>query len=144
MNNVLFLIVIDMLMRKRIKPLFYDKTGIEYSPERDGDLKTYLESRDGRATTYVFKGFKHYRLLWDQGFLMPGISHIRLMWNFARDDEYFTVKGKHEIEGISDLPAHAGRPGIYDPAKVLEEGLLFEAHYLNPEPIPRVSEKKKR
>ena len=130
-------------MRK--KPVFLDSEFSHpwYTPERDGDLKTYLESRDGRATTCVFKGFKYYKMLWDQGFLEPGISYIRLMWNVGRYDEHFTVKGLHEIEGIDDLPAHAGRSGIHDPEKVLEEGPLFEAHYLNKRnPVPRVPEKK--
>ena len=117
----------------------------EYTPQRDGDLKTYLESRDGRVTTYVFKGFKHYKMLWDEGYLEPGISYIRLMWNVGRYDEHFLVRAEHEIEGIEDIPAHAGRPGIHDPAEVLEEGPLFEAHFLNKRnPVPRVLQKKKR
>ena|GEM_PF-2489682 len=129
-------------MRKRLQPLFVDKTGIEYSPERDGDLKTYLESRDGRATTYVFKGFKHYKMLWENGYFTPGSSYLRFMWNNVIDDEIFQVRGLYEIEGNDANFLH--KAGIHDPAEVLEEGILFEVHCLNPNPVPRVMKKKKR
>ncbi len=129
------------------KPLVFldsEFSHVWYTPERDGDLKTYLESRDGRTTTYVFKGFKQYKMLWDEGYLEPEISHIRLMWNVGRGDEFFGVKGLHEIEGYDNVPVHTARSGIHDPEKVLEEGPLFEAHCLNPNPVQRVRKKKKR
>lgn len=69
----------------------------------------------------------------------PAISVIRLMWNIAREDEHFLVLGENQIEGISNLPAHAGRKGIYDPKDILDkkDSPLWEAHSLNPYPKPR-------
>jgi hypothetical protein len=128
----------NMVMRKR----FSIWSG-EYVPERDGELKTYLERQDG-GTFCLFKGYKQYKMLWDQGFLEPDITHIRLMWNIGRGDEFFGVRGLHEIEGYDNIPFHTARSGIHDPKKVLEEGPGFEVHYFNPNPVPRVPEKKKR
>jgi len=110
-----------------------------YTPKRDGSLEKYLETYDGISCFPLFKGYQHYKLLWDQGFLDPNIGIIRLMWNYARDDEHFLVLGEYQIQGMSDLPAHAGREGIFDPRELLEERNCpaWEAQGLNPRPKAR-------
>lgn len=115
------------------------KSGPQYTPKRDGTLEKYLESHNGISSFALFKGYNHYKLLWNREYLEPNISVIRLMWNFGRDDEHFLVLGEYEIQGLSDLPAHPGREGTFDPRRLLEERdcPYWEAHNLNPRPRKR-------
>jgi len=117
--------------------MFYKK--IWYQPEKDGTLEEYLETHDGLSCTPLFKGYEHYQMLWDKGYFDPEIGVVRLMWNVGRDDEHFIVLGKYKIKGCNYLPAHAGRPGIHDPRKLLSEKTCppWEAQSLNPRPKPR-------
>jgi hypothetical protein len=105
-----------------------------YNPKRDGSLEEFLEKFDFSCTP-LFKGYEHYKLLWDKGYLEKDISIIRLMWNMGRDDEHFIVIGEYQIQGLR-LPAHSGREGIYDPRILLEEKDCpsWEAQSLNPNP----------
>jgi len=104
----------------------------------DGTLEAYLGTHDGYSAFPLFRGYRHYKMLWRRGYLEPGLSVIRLMWNIGRDDEHFIVHGEYEIEGIS-ATAHAGRPGKYDPRKLLSERNCppWEAQHLNLDPKPR-------
>ncbi|PIN91971.1 hypothetical protein COU61_01700 [Candidatus Pacearchaeota archaeon CG10_big_fil_rev_8_21_14_0_10_35_13] len=113
--------------------------GGQYNPKTNGPLERYLETHDGRTSFPLFKGWKHYEMLWDRGYLEPGMSVIRLMWNDGREDEHFLVMGVREIEGMSELQAHAGREGTQDPKRILSEKNCppWEAHSLNREPTPR-------
>lgn len=106
-----------------------------YDPEKDGDLIEYLQTHNGISAFPLFRGYQHFKQLWDRGLFVPNRSLIRLMWNVIRDDEYFLVRGEFEIEGVSDLPAHAGRAGVYDPRKLLDKKDCppWEASHLNPE-----------
>lgn len=110
-----------------------------YHPERDGSLAEYLELHDGWSSMPLFKGYEQYKMLWDLGYLEPHVSSIRLMWNMGREDEHFSVLGLHEIEGCSELRAHAGRAGIHDPKEVLSEENCpeFEAQTWNRKPVIR-------
>jgi hypothetical protein len=110
-----------------------------YQPKKDGTLEEYFLTHDGHITFPLFHGWAHYKMLWDRGYLEPNISVIRLMWNIGREDEHFGVLGEHEIEGITDIAAHRGRPGKFDPQKLLAERDCppWEAQNLNPHPVPR-------
>ena len=107
-----------------------------YQPERDGTLEDYLKIHNGQFSFPLFKGYGQYKMLWDEGYLEPQISFIRLMWNIGRGDEHFIVLGEYEIEGISDLPAHAGREGVYDVRELLDSDdcPLYEAQGFNRNP----------
>ncbi len=123
------------------EPLFRDMSHGWYTPEMDGDLQTYLEGFE-YGVFPIFKGFKQYKMLWEQGFLTPEGSTIRLVWGSGGGQTYL-VKGLHEIEGIDDVMAHAAKSGIHDPEKMLEEPIegeqvRFEAHYLERNPVSGV------
>jgi hypothetical protein len=111
-----------------------------YHPERDGTLEDYLKIHNGLSSFPLFSGYSQYKMLWDQGYLEPNSSYIRLMWNLGRYDEHFLVIGEDAIQGISDIPAHAGRPGVYDPRKLFSKKNCpaWEAQCLNRNPKPRV------
>ena len=122
-----------------MKPVF-DTSGAAYNPERDGSLEEYLRTHDGLSAFPLFHGYAQYKMLWDEGYLVPDWSVIRLMWNVGRGDEHFFVKGEFELVGVHDIQAHAGREGIHDPREILEEGVCFEASGLNPELIYKSKE----
>lgn len=103
-----------------------------YVPELDGSLEEYLRERDGFSATPLFFGSDSYRLLWDEGWLIPEISVVRLMWNIGRDDEHFFVINRDTIQGTGGTSRHAGRPGvfrieeIFDKPQILDIRLCFE------------------
>lgn len=109
----------------------------QYHSRRDGSLEKHLELHDGFRSHALFKGYRHFRMLWDRGYLVPDISVIRIMWNVGREDEHYLVRGKYKITGIQ-APAHSGKPGDYDPREVLSGNCpVFEAQSLNPDPKSR-------
>ncbi|MBI2583653.1 MAG: hypothetical protein HYW25_03230 [Candidatus Aenigmarchaeota archaeon] len=109
----------------------------QYIAERDGDLREYLASRDfGYGSTFpLFRGYEFFRRLWDEGYIIPDMSVIRVMWSFGREDEHYMVKGKSELTGIT-LPHHSGIPGTHNPRRILKNR-LWEAQCLEPDPEPR-------
>jgi hypothetical protein len=92
---------------------------IWYTPERDGDLEAYLKEHDGISCFPLFKGYAHYKLLWDQEYFIPNISIVRLMYCYIRDDEHYIVTGEFELRGI-ESSRHGGRAGTHDPRVLLE------------------------
>lgn len=103
-----------------------------YDPERDGSLNEYLNKHDGYISFPLFKGYEHYQLLWDEGYLEPYVSAIRVMWNIGRDDEHYLVKSELELEGLEG-PRHAGKPGVHGVRDILtDNGPPWEAHHLIP------------
>ncbi len=78
-----------------------------YKLERDGSLEKYLEIHDGITSFPLFKGIEIYQKLFDEGYLVPNVSVIRLMWNIGREDEHFLVLEDGKLEGLS-LSAHSG------------------------------------
>jgi hypothetical protein len=116
-------------MKKRI-PLFGGSTG--YDPSSDGSLDAYLRRQfDNNGTYCLFRGYKHFRMLWKEGYVIPGMTAIRLMYNFGREDEHYLVIDEKTLEGII-LPAHAGKPGRHLVRKILNRSTpLWEAHDLD-------------
>ena len=110
-----------------------------YNPERDGTLTDYFRVHDGITSTALFKGYDDFKLLWNEGYLVPNMSYIRLMWNVGREDEHFRLVSKSALEGIA-APAHAGRPGVFDPEKILSEGPAWEAGNLRRRPKKRIED----
>jgi hypothetical protein len=91
-----------------------------YTPSRDGTLEQYLESHDGTYAFPLFKGYEHYKLLWNDGWIQPEVTAIRLMWNVGRGDEYLGILDKDTCVGIQ-LPAHSGRPGNHSIKEILSD-----------------------
>ena len=105
-----------------------------YTPERCGPLEEYLKTHNGVTTFPLFKGYRYYKEMKRRGYLVPGFTTIRLMWNIVRDDEYFIITDDFQLQGLDSLPAHAGRPGIHDPKKILSRGPCWEVnHFRLPE-----------
>ncbi|MEK6910175.1 MAG: hypothetical protein AABW82_00190 [Nanoarchaeota archaeon] len=96
-------------------------------------------SRFDHGSFPLFKGLEQYKLLWNEGFLVPDYSVIRVMWNVCRGDEHYGVLQDGRLEGIK-APAHQGNPGVHDAKDLLFRKLgreklvmAFEAHHLIPE-----------
>ena len=115
--------------------------GLWYDQKRNGDLAEYLKEHNGSRASNLFRGFRQYRMLWQKGYLEPGISVIRIMYHTGRGDEHYLVVGENELQGI-DVPYHPGKLGIHNPRKLLSgECPAWEAQSLNPHPIPRTKKK---
>lgn len=107
-----------------------------YNEERDGPIERYLETHNGISTFPLFTGYDSFKMLLDKGYIIPGRSIIRLMWNIGREDEHFFVLDEKTLEGISNIPAHAGREGRFNVKKLLgsKDCPCWEAQRLNPNP----------
>ena len=111
--------------------MFESKIAI-YDPKRNGSLEEYLESHDGNSACPLFKGYEHYKMIWDRGLFIPDMSFIRIMWNMGRDDEHYLVTGQFEITEFEN-ESHGGMPGKYNPRKVLRGRCpAWEARHLKP------------
>ncbi len=120
----------------------FDDSGAAYNPKRDGPLDSYLEKHRGITSFPLFKGYKHYKMLWDKGYLEPGVSVVRIMWNVGRGDAHFGVLGQFELEGVENAH-HGGEPGKHDPRKLLARNCPpWEALHLARTPISRLVDKK--
>jgi hypothetical protein len=85
----------------------------------------------------LFKGHEYFQKLWEEGYLMPGASIIRVMYNTSRGDEHYLVLGEKELKGLQ-IPLHSGMPGTHHPKIILREDTPpWEAQALNPKPVPR-------
>ena len=88
-----------------------------YNPQTHA-LEEYLRVYDGRSAFPLFKGYKHYKMIWDRGLFIPDFSIIRIMQDRGRGDEHYFVIGEFEIRGL-EHSLHGGKPGKHDPRKVL-------------------------
>jgi hypothetical protein len=101
----------------------------QYVAKRDGSMRDYLERCRDEQREGLFLGPSHYRELWDAKLLEPDIASIRIMYNFARPDEHYTVKDRESVEGL-DGNAHAGLPGRHQiDAVIPAHQFMFEVHY---------------
>ncbi|MEK6933594.1 MAG: hypothetical protein AABW75_01825 [Nanoarchaeota archaeon] len=66
-------------------------------------------------------------MLWNQGYIEPNITTIRVMWNIGRGDEHFDIVNKNTLRGIA-APAHSGRPGDHS-ISLLDKVPSYEIHY---------------
>jgi hypothetical protein len=81
-------------------------------------LEEYLRVYDGHMAFPLFKGYKHYRMIWDRGLFIPNESIIRLMRDGGRGGEHYLVIEEFEMRGLAhDL--HGGKSGKHDPRKIL-------------------------
>ncbi len=105
-----------------------------YKPIRDGPLDKYIQKRDGGINCWPsFKGPEWYEKLWEEGYLLPYKTILRLMWNFGRDDEHFIVTEEGKLQGIHDISAHQGRKGVFGYRRILlTRGPLYETQWLAP------------
>ena len=94
-------------------PQFYG-----YDPKRDGTLAEYFKIHDGHSSFPLFRGYKMFKRLRDEAWLLPDFSTVRLMWNVGRGDEYFGVNEDYFLIGL-EANFHSGRPGVHDPLVVL-------------------------
>lgn len=100
-----------------------------YSNKKDGTLESYLKKHNGYFSVPLFKGYKQYKLLWDEGYFIPKKSVIRIMYNSFRGDEHYSVIDEHSVEGIC-CGFHEGQPGIHNVKKLFHKNSLFEAQFL--------------
>jgi hypothetical protein len=116
--------------------------GVWYDPSRDGSIEDYVEHCRNERIPKCFKGHEQFQQLIDLGYITPNITSIRIMYNFARGDEFYGVVDDFKLEGII-LNAHSGKKGIHDPKELLSEDVpYFEVDMMNPSPQPLKSIKK--
>jgi hypothetical protein len=102
-----------------------------YDPKINS-LEEYLKVYDGSRAFPLFKGYAHYKMIWDKGLFIPDWSIIRIMFDRGRGDEHYWVTGEFEITGL-EHEYHGGKPGKHDPRKVLAgECSVWEAQHLKP------------
>lgn len=105
-----------------------------YTPERDGTLEEHLKVYNGISAFPLFKGFKQFKMLWEEGWFIPNFSVVRIMWNVGRGDEHYTVISSDELEGI-DASYHQGKQGRHSAREIFgrKDCPCFEAQHLSHE-----------
>ena len=110
-----------------------------YNEKRDGKLENYLIKHDGCNSFPLFKGYRHFKMLWNRGYLIPDFSVIRIMWNIGRGDEHYLVKNEASLEGL-EVPVHFGKSGIHKVKNILNNKCpSWEAQHLAVNPVSRNS-----
>ncbi len=104
-----------------------------YNPKRDGTIEEYIKYCRIEMLPKCFKGYGQFKDLKDKGYITPNITNLRLMYNYARDDEFYGVIDGYRLEGII-LNSHSGKEGIHDPKDILEDAPYFEIDMINPNP----------
>lgn len=107
-----------------------------YNPKIHGSLEKYLEEHNGRTVFPLFKGYKHFKMLWDRGYITPEITFIRIMYNVGRGDEYYLVIDEDTLEGVT-AGFHSGKPGRHNIKQLLDNSPSWSTEDLNPNPTPR-------
>lgn len=110
-------------------PLLVSRPDQAYQATHHGTLGHYIAVCKSRSLFPVFYGIEQFEMLKQSGWLRPGMSYIRLMWNSERGDEHFLVTEDGKLEGV-ELNRHSGREGIHEPAHILKGAPPFEAQHL--------------
>lgn len=84
---------------------------IWYVPEISGSLENYLRLYDSVISFPLFRGYDHYALLWDKGYLVPGVSIIHRVKRRG-DDETYLVISKEQIMRLEECPGFGENPDI--------------------------------
>ncbi|MAG02218.1 hypothetical protein CMI42_02680 [Candidatus Pacearchaeota archaeon] len=113
--------------------------GLWYDAQRDGTIEDYIEYCRNERLPKCFRGPEQFQRLVDLGYITPDITSIRIMYNFGRGDEFYSVVRGFKLEG-ADVLVHSGKQGIHDPRELLSGDVPhFEIDNLNPHPEPRES-----
>jgi hypothetical protein len=108
-------------MTKKEQSIFQFLRSPNYDPERDGSLGEYLFSKENPSNgSALFRGEGDFRMLKDRKLLLPGITSVRVMWSFGRDDEHYIVDENFNLLGITSIGAHQGNEGIHTPNKIFK------------------------
>jgi hypothetical protein len=81
-------------------------------------LEEYLRVHDGHMAFPLFKGYKHYQMIWERGLFVPEESIVRVMHSKGRGDEHYLVLGAFEVRGL-EHEYHGGKKGRHDVRKIL-------------------------
>jgi len=95
-----------------------------YSPEIRGALKEYLRTHDGTATSNIFHGPKYFFIIKERGFMIPGMTWIRVGQSPAPDIGYI-VNSDYLLEsggpGEQNMSLMDAKAGVYDPKDALKD-----------------------
>lgn len=106
-----------------------------YNPKCDGTLDEYVRRQEEHSgTSCLFNGVRQFNLLWGEGFILPGRTAIRMMYNVGRGDEHYVVRDRETLVGAV-AGAHSGKPGIFPVRAIIKNGAPpFEARPLRRKP----------
>ncbi|MEK6859024.1 MAG: hypothetical protein AABX53_03900 [Nanoarchaeota archaeon] len=107
-----------------------------YSSETRGDLEAYLREYDCGFASNHFFGAREYTVIRDKGWIVPGVSWVRVGSSPAPDIAY-GINSKFMLTSDGPGPynmSHMGAPkGVYAPEKALK-GRHWTIYLLN---LPR-------
>ena len=95
-----------------------------YIAERHGDLAEYIRQRDLQRMPAIFRGLDAYQMLCTKGFVIPGMTNMRVMGEMVEDQVYLVVDG-YKLSGLG-MGMFSGRPGIHEPHEILSHDPMFE------------------
>jgi len=94
-----------------------------YSPDTRGDLEEYLREHDGHSADNLFRGSEYFIVIRDKGYLIPGVSVLRVDRSPAPDLGYF-VNSNLMLEsagvGRQNMSMVGAEKGVYDPLTTLK------------------------
>jgi hypothetical protein len=102
----------------RIGPMLA-RSSSAYDFEKDGPLGDYLYN-NSLHTFPVFNGSDDYEDLKAKNLLTPGVTMLRVVWG-SGNDEFYNITVDFKLEGVTDIDAHAGLPGVHDPKDILNK-----------------------
>jgi len=88
-----------------------------YREEDHESMENFLKQCDSQSMNPCFKGYEHFKFLWDNKYIESGFTSVRLMYSTGRSDEHYRVDDDGNLEGL-ELEYHGGKPGTHDPKKV--------------------------
>jgi len=95
-----------------------------YSKESMGDLRAYLEKRDGSSCDNFFLGSDSFFEIRDLGIMVPGGTSVRVSQSPVPDRNYF-VNADFVLEsrgtGEINMSCIGGDAGVHDPREVLKD-----------------------
>lgn len=91
-----------------------------YSPERDGSLVQYLKPQLEGQCQRLFKGLEQLELLKNEGWLLPGTSYVRFMYNIGRGDAHYLITTDWKLEGMNG-GMHSGDEGVFTMEQIFNE-----------------------
>jgi hypothetical protein len=104
----------------------FDDSSRPYSFELRGDLEEYLRQRDEMGADNLFFGSDHFFEIKEKGFMMLGLTWIRVDQSPIPDLAY-SVNSDYMLEsrgsGHQNMSLMGAEEGVYNPREVLKDKL---------------------
>jgi len=102
-----------------------------YDPSKDGTIDEYIANCKKHDIPPCFKGAKDFQKLIELDYIVPMITNIRLLYNYAKGDEFYLVTTDYQFEGV-EVNIHRGKKGIHKPDELLSgDAPCYEVNMIN-------------